>query len=91
MYSIGAGIEKIKALVDTRADVNHKTKSARTVAINALMDDKYPEYAHYFIVEKKLKVTEPYYTIYGNQDPDEEFYPVDLLRYWVFDLEKEEI
>jgi hypothetical protein len=51
-----------------------------------------PEYAHYLIVEKKAKITEPTYKgeSYFNEDPNEKFFPVDLLRYWVFDLDSKE-
>ncbi|WP_242975054.1 hypothetical protein [Anaerovirgula multivorans] len=49
------------------------------------------EYAHYLIVEKKAKVSEPYYreTNYGQGDPYEEFFPVNILRTWVYDLDSE--
>lgn len=92
MNSIGTGIEKTKSLVEAMADINYKMKRGKTVAIEALMDHRYPEYAHYLIVEKKAKVTEPYYRreSYGNEDPNEKFFPVDLLRYWIFDLDSQE-
>ncbi len=41
-------------------------------------------------MEKKANVTEPYYSRFNNQDSNEKFYPVDLLRDWVFDLDSEE-
>jgi len=41
---------------------------------------------------EKAKVSEPYYRrkSYGNQDPNEKLFPVNLLRYWVFDLDSKE-
>jgi len=92
MNSIGTGIEKTKALVEAGADINYKTKRGKTAAIEALQTDRYPEYAYYLIVEKKAKVIESYFrrASYGNEDPNEKFFPVDLLRDWVFDLNSEE-
>lgn len=92
MYSIGCGIEKTKALVEAGADINYKIKRGKTAAIEALLENTSPEYAHYLIVQKKAKITEPYYRreSYGNEDPNEEFYPVDLLRDWVYKLDSEE-
>lgn len=97
MRTIGTGIEKTKALIEAGADINHKTKSGRTAAINALGRGgpnatlEGTEYAHYLIVEKKAQVIEPYYRrkIYGDQDPNEEFFPVDILRNWAYDLDSE--
>lgn len=88
MHSIGCGIEKTKALVEAGADINYKTKRGTTAAREALLYEEFPEYAYYLIVEKKAKITEPFYRriSYGNEDPNEKLYPVDLLRYWVFDL-----
>lgn len=86
MRSIGCGLEKTKALVEAGADINHKTPSGDTAAISSLSWGE-PEYAYYLIVEKKAIVSEPSYheTIYGN----EKFYPVDLLRDWIADLDSE--
>jgi hypothetical protein len=94
MNSIWHGIKKTKALVEGGADINYKTKSGRTAAIEALISDNVPEYAYYLIVEKKAKVNEPYYraehvTMRGD-NPNDKFYPVDLLRYMVFDLDSKE-
>lgn len=99
MYSIRCGIEKTKALVETGADINYKTKSGDTVAIEALeaggpnATEEGMEYAYYLIVEKKAKVNEPYYraenvTMPGD-DPNDKFYPVDLLRNWIPELDSE--
>ncbi len=66
MNSIGCGIEKIKALVEAGADINYKTESGRTAAIEALRTGQNAtlealEYAHYLIVEKKAKVSDSYF------------------------------
>jgi hypothetical protein len=92
MNSIGCGIEKTKALVEAGADINHKNKSARTPAIRALFTKEFPEYAYYLIVQKKAIISEPYYRkeSYGNEDPNEKFFPVGILRDWVFDLDSKE-
>ncbi|WP_300386720.1 ankyrin repeat domain-containing protein [Clostridium sp.] len=98
MESIGCGIEKTKALVEAGADINQKTQSGYTVATKAL-DAGGPnttlegiEYAYYLIVEKKANVLEPFYRrkSYGNEDPNEKFFPVNILRYWVYDLGSKE-
>lgn len=91
MHSISSGIEKTKALVEAGADINYKNENGITAAIQALYGNN-PQYAHYLIVEKKAKVSESYYRrkSYGNQDPNEKLYPIDLLRYWVFDLDSKE-
>jgi ankyrin repeat protein len=93
MESITGGIEKTKALVKAGADINYKTpKTKSTAAWKALLNKEYPEYAYYLIVEKKAKVTEPTYKrhSYGKEDPNENFFPVDILRDWVFDLNSKE-
>lgn len=92
MQSIGCGIEKTKALVEAGADINYKTKSGDTAAMIALRFKWVPEYAYYLIVEKKAKVNEPSYRrkSYFNEDPNEKFYPVDILRNWVYDLGSKE-
>lgn len=91
MNSIGCGIEKTKAIVEAGADINYKTKTGNTAAIYALLIRQNPEYAHYLIVEKKAKVSEPSYrrATYGNEDPNEKFFPVNILRNWVYDLDSE--
>lgn len=100
MKSIGCGIEKTKALVEAGADINYKTKSGRTAAMRALNAGgpnatlEAMGYAYYLIVEKKAKVNEPYYRgehmALPGQNPNDKFYPVDILRDWVYDLGSKE-
>lgn len=90
MNSIGCGIEKTKFLVDSGVDINYKNYIGTTAAIAALSARNYPEYAYYLIVEKKAKVTDSYYSRFEDVDPKKKFYPVDLLRDWVFELDSEE-
>jgi hypothetical protein len=99
MNSIACGIEKTKALVEAGADINYKTKSGRTAATVALLFGgpnatlEAMQHAHYLIVEKKAKVNEPYYRgehrALPGEDPNDKFYPVDILRDWVYDLDSE--
>ncbi len=74
-------------------------KSGRTPAINALIGGSIykkeaitAEVAYYLIVEKKAKVSEPYFSRSINIDGGKrkEYFPVDLLRDWVSDLDSEE-
>lgn len=92
MNSIPCGIEKTKAIVEAGADIDAKTKSGETAAIVALRSKEFPEYAYYLIVEKKAKIIDPYYRrkSYGNENPNDKFYPVNLLRNWIFDLNSKE-
>ncbi|NMM64107.1 ankyrin repeat domain-containing protein [Clostridium sp. P21] len=98
MNSIGCGIEKTKALVEAGADINCKTKNGYTAAINALQygtgDTKTVEYAYYLIVEKKAKVNESYHrseaVTMSDDNPNDKFYPVDSLRYWIPELGSKE-
>ena len=99
MQSIGCGIEKTKALVEAGADINYKTKSGRTAAIGALLNGgpnatlEAMQYAYYLIVEKKARVNELYYrsenTTMPGDNPNDKFYPVDILRNWVYDLDSD--
>jgi ankyrin repeat protein len=89
MNSVSCGLEKTKALVEAGADINYKTKPGITAAITALFDERYPEYAYYLIVLKKARVSEPYHNRLS-EDPETKFYPVDLLRDWVFVLNSKE-
>ena len=92
MNSIPCGIEKTKALIEAGADINYKTKTGSTAAVEALLSKEFPEYAYYLIAEKKAIVSEPYYRreSYGNEDSNEKFYPVTILRNWVFSLDSKE-
>ena len=100
MHSIGCGIEKTKALVEGGADIDHKTESGRTAAIKALLQGgpnstlEGMQYAYYLIVEKRAKVNEPYKrgeigAVLGD-DPNDLFYPVDILRSWTYALDSPE-
>lgn len=92
--SIGCGLEKTKALIKAGADINHKTKSGNTAAIEALMfgsmnaDSEAREYAHYLIVEEKARVSEAYHSwIFLDEDgSSNELFPVDILRDWICDI-----
>lgn len=96
MESIGCGIEKTKALVEAGADINYKTKLGTTAAIkslhaggpNATLEGM--EYAYYLIVGKKAKVSDYYHGRFSYSDPTKEFFPVDILRDWVYDLSSKE-
>lgn len=92
MYSIGAGIKKTRVLVESGADINQKSNSQSTATIYALLYDQDPEYAHYLIVDKKSIISEPYFSriILSGDDPNKEFYPVNILRNWVFDFDSDE-
>lgn len=97
MASISCGIEKTKALVGAGADINHKTSKGRTAAIVSLVNVgpnstlEAMEYAHYLIVDKEANIKDPYYRILNlnNANPDDKFYPVNLLRYWICDLDSD--
>ncbi len=100
MRSIGNGIEKTKALVEGGADIDFCLPSGMTAAILALrnasgarkmvsIELEVSETAYYLIVEKKAMITEPYSIQIVITDPLEEptYYPVDLLRSWLFKLD----
>ncbi|WP_028561011.1 ankyrin repeat domain-containing protein [Paenibacillus pinihumi] len=99
--SIGYGIDKTKALLDGGAEIDYKTSSGMTAAIKALeiggpnATINAMRYAYYLIVEKKANVKNPYYILglrdeYGNPDPNNVRYPVDILRNWIPELNSEE-
>jgi len=82
-----AGFEKVKLLVEAGAEIDYKTKLGTTAAIKALLV-KRADVAHYLIVEKKAKVSEPYY-FYDIFDKtkinfDKPHYPIELLEDWRF-------
>ncbi len=90
MHSVGAGLEKTKALVKGGADLNYKTVTGRTAAVRALFWGE-PKYAYYLIAECKARVTEPIWAreewTRANNAP---VYPVELLRDWVFKIGSKE-
>lgn len=96
--SIGCGIEKTKALVEAGADINHKTISKTTAAIIALLRGgpnstlEGLEYARYLIVYKKASIKEPYLRrfIMPGDNPNDNFYPINLLRNWIYPLDSKE-
>ena len=90
MNSIGCGIEKTKALVEAGADLNYKSKYGTTAAVHALRTEEDLSYAQYLIIEKKAIISEPYYNRFDDLGTESEYYPVDLLRDWIFDLDSEE-
>jgi hypothetical protein len=90
MRSIRCGIGKTKDLVEAGATIDYKTKLGTTAAIEALFAKEYPEFAYYLIVQKKAKVSMFYYNKYCYSNPTKQFFPVDLLRDWIFDLNSKE-
>lgn len=85
-------MEKTRALVEGGADINAKTASGRTAAVEALIYGRInaPEdlmrYAHYLIAVKKAKITDPYHRpqIFSwVGDMKEKFYAVNILRDWI--------
>ncbi|OOM11677.1 ankyrin repeat domain-containing protein [Clostridium saccharobutylicum] len=100
MNSIGCGIEKTKDLVEGGADINYKTKSGNTAAIVSLIiggsygNGEAMQYAYYLIAEKKVKINESYYgpenVIMPDDNPNDKFYPVNILRNWIPKLDSDE-
>lgn len=95
MRSMGCGIEKTKALVEAGADINYKTASGSTAAIEALRTGAYNvyeeemEYAYYLIAVKKAKITDPYYIpidSFKNEKHLRDKYPVNILSKWEPDI-----
>jgi len=95
MNSIRCGIEKTKALVEGGADINHKTIETETAAVIALRAGQNAtlegmEYARYLIVEKRANITDHYYisrhTMMQNDNPNDKFYPIDLLNDWDYPI-----
>ena len=92
MYSISRGIDKTKLLIDAGADIDYKTKLGVTAAIEALLlKDVNASYS--LVVDKKAKITEPYYFYSLTNDATIEkgkpHYPVDLLLDWDFEIGSE--
>ncbi|SIS86417.1 Ankyrin repeat-containing protein [Belliella pelovolcani] len=92
MHATQRGFEKVKLLVEAGAEINYKTELGKTAAIKALLNEKV-DVAHYLIVEKKAKVSEPYfsYNLFDESKIDYEkpHYPIDLLENWLFELGSE--
>lgn len=97
MRSIQCGIQKTKALVEAGADINATTEIGVTAASIALREGPTSmigrlEYAYYLIVEKGADITIPeqgrVVDQYGNEQP-KQFYPVEYLREWVYDLDSD--
>ncbi len=88
MNSIGCGIEKTKALVEGGADVNARTPTGNSAAVEALMwgsgakMDRALEYAHYLITEKHADITKPWFLRLQLSDPAKRIEPVSLLSDW---------
>ncbi len=93
MESIGCGMQKTRALVEGGADIDYQTASGKTAAVVALdagsinVTEDQMEYAYFIIVEKKAKVTAPYFLgrlfPASTKDTEKKYYPVDILRDWI--------
>lgn len=96
MCSIGCGIEKTKALVEAGADINYESDSGETATVRALFAGANStldgiEYAYYLIVQKKAEVSNPYHiSINIEEEIDNKFFLVDMLRDWIYDLGSKE-
>jgi hypothetical protein len=92
MHATQRGFEKVKLLVEAGAEINYKTELGKTAAIKALLNEKV-DVAHYLIVEKKAKVSEPYfsYNIFDESKINYEkpHYPINLLENWLFEVGSE--
>ena len=91
MYATLMGFEKVKLLVNFGADINYKTELGTTASTDALLMEEV-EVAHYLIVEKKAKVSEPFYFYHlGGPDRainyDKPHWPISLLEDWLFPLD----
>ena len=91
-YAVTRGFDKVKLLVKAGADINYKSPSGETATIVALTMEKI-DIAYYLIAEQNASIVDPYY-FYSFDDDKLELndprYPVDLLRYWVLDLDSKE-
>ena len=84
-----AQLPVVKALVEYGADIDYRLEDGTTAAIEALRYNNI-ETAHFLIVEKHAKVSDPYFNsiILANIGiPNEPHYPVDLLLNMFFDLD----
>jgi hypothetical protein len=92
MHSIFSKLEKTKLLVDYGADIKYKTDLGETAASRALLMNDV-DAAYLLIVEKKAKITEPYYFYSLHLDSikwSEPHYPVDLLLDWYYEIGSEQ-
>lgn len=94
MHAVSRSLKKTKVLVEAEADINYKTQLGTTAAINALKMVAV-DAAYYLIVEKKAKVSDPFYYYGYGKDKSvinyaKPHYPVDLLYHWVYKLDTEE-
>lgn len=93
MHAVSRGFEKVRLLVNHGAKIDYQTKLGTTAAIQALLL-KEVEVAHYLIVDKKAKVTKPYYYYYIKDkyqiNYNKKHYPISLLEDWLIDLNSEE-
>lgn len=89
MFSINSGFEKVKLLVNAGSIIDYATESGRTAASEALLSIDVNS-AYFLIVEKKAKISAPFYFRSLNEADTIVFskphYPVDLLLNWTFDL-----
>jgi ankyrin repeat protein len=89
MHSVSRGFEKVKLLANAGAEIDYKTKSGNTSSYQALLMEDVNS-AHFLIVEKKAKITEPVYSFNFNDadtiDVSKPHYPVDLLLDWTFEI-----
>jgi hypothetical protein len=89
MHSVSRGFEKVKLLANAGAEIDYKTKSGNTASYQALLMEDVNS-AHFLIVEKKAKITEPVYSFSFNDadtiDVSKPHYPVDLLLDWTFEI-----
>jgi ankyrin repeat protein len=93
IHSVNFELEKVKILINAGANINYKTKTGITAAIEALTQEEIDN-AHYLIVHQNALVNEPYYHYSFNEADTIEYskphYPVDLLLDLVYDLDSKE-
>jgi len=93
MASVGCGLEKTKALIESGANIDHKNEENETAAIKALRWGHEVKYAHYLIVEKNANIKDSY-IVPGYSAPnifvEKESYPIELLKNWVYDIDSDE-